>query len=244
MFEIKDFSVSVAGKRVIDSISLAIKDGETHVIMGPNGAGKSTLAKALLGHPGFSASGRVLIDGEDISKLPTDERARRGLFLAFQNPEEVEGVKISRFIRRAKSAYSDEKQGLDGIMRDMEGLEKGAASLGMPKEMIMRELNVGFSGGEKKRLEMLQAISLKPKVLMLDEVDSGLDVDGVRLVAKAIEKMKDGKMCFLLITHSPRMLAHMKADYVHVMVDGRMVKAGDMQLAHDIEKKGYSEWMK
>ncbi|MFH1394376.1 MAG: Fe-S cluster assembly ATPase SufC [Candidatus Micrarchaeota archaeon] len=244
MFEIKDFSVSVEGRKIISGIGLKIEDGETHVIMGPNGAGKSTFAKALLGYPALHTSGKIILDGEDISKMDTDERARKGLFLAFQNPEEIEGVKVSRFIRKAKAARTDGKQDLDKMVRESEELERNAAILGMGKDLVKRELNVGFSGGEKKRLEMLQAISLEPKVLVMDEVDSGLDVDGVRIIAEQLEKMKDGKRCFLLITHYPRMLRHMKADYVHIMVNGKMVKSDGGELAHRIEENGYSEWVK
>ena len=244
MFEIKDFSVSVEGKKIIDRISLSIKDGETHVIMGPNGAGKSTFAKALLGYPALESQGKIIIDGEDVSGLGTDERVRKGVFLAFQNPEEIDGVKISRFIRKAKTAGSDEKQDINKMIKDSEELEQNAEKLGMGKELVGREVNVGFSGGEKKRLEMLQALSLKPKVLVLDEVDSGLDVDGVRLIAEALENMKDGKRCFLLITHYPRMLRHMKADYVHIMAGGKIVKSDGGELAHEIEEKGYSKWVK
>jgi len=244
MFEIKDFAVGVDRKKIIESISLSIRDGETHVIMGPNGAGKSTLAKALLGYPELQSSGKIIVDGEDISKLPTDERARKGLFLACQNPEEIEGLKISRFIRKAKSARSDTKQDMESMVKDSEMLEQNASKLGMGRDLIKRDLNVGFSGGEKKRLEILQAISLEPKVLILDEVDSGLDVDGVRLIAEALEAMKDGKRSFLLITHYPRMLRHMKADYVHIIAGGKIVKSGGGELAHEIEEKGYSAWVK
>ena len=244
MFEIKDLSVSVENKKIIKDINLKIKDGETHVIMGPNGAGKSTLSEALLGHPGLAVRGHIMLDSEDISKLQTDERARKGLFLAFQHPEEIEGVVISSFIRKAKSASSGGKQDLDKMVEEHKKLEKGAAELGMGKDFVKRDLNVGFSGGEKKRMEMLQAVSLNPKVIVLDEVDSGLDVDGLRLVSEAIKKMKDGKRCFLIITHYPRILRHLSADYVHIMVDGTIVKTGSEKLAHEIEEKGYSPYLK
>ncbi len=244
MFEIKKFSVSVDDKEIISSMDLKMEDGQTHVIMGPNGAGKSTFAKALLGYPALSVSGQVLVDGEDVTSLPTDERARKGLFLAFQNPEEVEGVKVGKFIRRAKAARSEEKQGIDKMMEERKELEADARAVGMSPDFVRRELNVGFSGGEKKRMEMVQALSLKPKVIVLEEIDSGLDVDGVRLIAESLEKMKDGKRCFLLITHYPRMLRHLKADRVHIMVGGKLVQSGGSELAHEIEEKGYSEWVK
>ena len=244
MFEIKDLTVSVENKKIIRDISLRINDGETHVVMGPNGAGKSTLAEALLGHPALAVSGQLMIDGEDVSKLQTDERARKGLFLAFQHPEEIEGVVISSFIRKAKTASSGGKQDLEKMVEEHKQLEKSAAELGMDKDFVKRDLNVGFSGGEKKRMEILQAVSLKPKVVVLDEVDSGLDVDGLRLISEAIEKMKDGKRCFLIITHYPRILRHLSADYVHIMVDGVIVKTGSEKLAHEIEERGYSPYMK
>ena len=242
MFEIKDLSVTVGNKKIIRSISLKVKDGETHVVMGPNGAGKSTLAEALLGHPALAVSGHIMVDGEDISKLQTDERARKGLFLAFQHPEEIEGVTISSFIRKVRSAGGT--QDLEKMMEEHKRLEKSAAELGMGKDFVKRDLNVGFSGGEKKRMEVLQAVSLSPKVVVLDEVDSGLDVDGLRLISEAIEKMKDGKRCFLIITHYPRILRHLSADYVHIMVDGTIVKTGSEKLAHEIEEKGYSPYLK
>jgi len=242
VFEIKDLSVSVGSKKIIKSIKLKIADGETHVIMGPNGAGKSTLAEALLGHPSLSVKGKLLLDGQDISKLATDERARKGLFLAFQHPEEIEGVTISSLMRKARSA--EVGQDLDLMLKEHETLEKNSEKLGLGKDFVKRELNVGFSGGEKKRMEILQAITLKPKAIVLDEVDSGLDVDGLRLISEAIKKMKDGKRCFLIITHYPRILKHLKADYVHVMVDGAIVRTGGESLAHEIEKNGYSQFTK
>lgn len=245
MFEIDNFSVRLEDKVIIKKSSMRINDGELHVIMGPNGAGKSTFAKALLSHPGFKISGRIKLDGKDITTLSPDEKAGKGVFLAFQNPEEIEGVRVSNFIRKIKTATSNEKkQDLDEMLEQRKELEKNAKLVGMNKEFIKRDLNVGFSGGEKKRMEMIQALSLNPKVMIFDEIDSGLDVDGVRIIAKTIEKMKDKKRCFLLITHYPRMLNYLKADYVHIMVDGKIIKSGDAKLAHEVEKKGYSQWVK
>ncbi|MBU0532171.1 Fe-S cluster assembly ATPase SufC [Candidatus Micrarchaeota archaeon] len=241
MFEIKDLSVSVENKRIIQGLSLNINDGETHVIMGPNGAGKSTLAEALLGHPSLHVQGKIILDKKDISKLSTDERAREGLFLAFQNPEEIEGVTVSNFLRKAKFR---ENKDLDLMITEHEELEKNAMKIGMGKDFVKRELNVGFSGGEKKRMEILQAISLKPKVLVMDEVDSGLDVDGLKLISEALENMKDGKRCFLIITHYPRILKHLKAEYVHILINGKIVKSGTEELAHEIEENGYTPYLK
>jgi len=243
MLEIKNFSVNVENKEIIRNINLEIKDGETHVIMGPNGAGKSTFTEALLGHPGVNVNGKIILNGEDVSKSKTDERARKGMFLIFQHPEEIEGVTISNFIRKARSTSSEEKKDLDQMLQEHRELEKNAERLGIPKEFIKRELNVGFSGGEKKRMEMLQAISLNPSVMIIDEIDSGLDVDGLKLIAKTIEEMKNGKRSFLIITHYPRILTQIKIDYVHIIVNGKIVKTGGPQLAQEIEADGYSSYL-
>lgn len=240
MFEIKNISVKVDGKKIVDKVTISIDDNETHVIMGPNGAGKSTLAKALLAHPAMKIEGNIILNGKNLTELKSDERARAGLFLAFQNPEEIEGINVSNLIRKSGETC---KKTLESMVKDREELEKNAASLGLGKEFVKRDLNVGFSGGEKKRMEMLQAMALKPNVVILDEVDSGLDVDGVRIISETIEKMKDGKRCFLLITHYPRMLRYMKADRVHIMVNGRIVASGDKKLADEIEEKGYTQWV-
>ncbi len=242
MFEIKDLSVAVENKTIIRNINIKIADGETHVIMGPNGAGKSSMAEALMGHPAFKSKGKILIDNEDISKLETDERARKGLFLAFQNPEEIEGVRVGSFVRKARSSSGE--LSLEKMMEEQKELEDNAARLGVGRDFVKRELNVGFSGGEKKRMEVLQALSLKPKVIILDEVDSGLDVDGLRLVAKAINGMNDGKRSFLIITHYPRILRYIKPDKVHILVNGEIVRSGDENVAHEIEEHGYSSYVK
>jgi Fe-S cluster assembly ATP-binding protein len=211
--------------------------------MGPNGAGKSTLALALMGYPEFKISGSILFDGKDISKSKADERARMGMFLAFQHPQEIEGVKVSSFIRKAKGAQSSEKQSLDKMIEDMKALEKTIKKAGLEKEFMQRELNVGFSGGEKKRLEIVQMMELKPKLAILDEIDSGLDVDGIKLVADAIKKMQDGKRSFLLITHYPRILKYLKPDFVHLIVKGKIVKSGGSELAKTLDEKGYKDYI-
>jgi Fe-S cluster assembly ATP-binding protein len=185
----------------------------------------------------------VKLEGKDITKLPTDERARRGMFLGFQYPQEIEGVKVGGLIRKAKSA-DGEKQTLDTMVANTRALEKSMESAGLGKEFIQRELNVGFSGGEKKRLEIVQMMELKPKMAILDEIDSGLDVDGVRLVAGAIERMRDGRRAFLIITHYPRLFKYLKPDYVHVMVKGKLVKTGGPELLKLLDEKGYSAFTK
>jgi len=240
MLEVQNLTVSTEHKKVVDGVSLTVKEGEVHAVMGPNGAGKSTLALALMGYPEYKAEGTVLFDGKNISKSTPDERARLGLFLGFQHPQEIEGVKVSSMIRKAKGATSLEKQTLDKMMADMKKLEGTVRKVGLDKEFIQRELNVGFSGGEKKRLEIVQMMELKPKVVILDEIDSGLDVDGIRLVAEAIKKMQDGKRSFIIITHYPRILKYVKPDFVHVMVKGKIVKTDGPKLLKLLDEKGYA----
>ncbi|MEW6722754.1 MAG: Fe-S cluster assembly ATPase SufC [Candidatus Micrarchaeota archaeon] len=244
MFGIKGLKVSIEGRTIIDGLDLSMKKGEIHAIMGPNGAGKSSLAEALMGHPSFKVEGSITLGGEELSGLPADERARKGLFLAFQSPEEVEGVKVSNFIRKVMASREGGEQDLDRMVKMHEELISIAGRLGMDKAFISRELNVGFSGGEKKRLEVLQMLALKPKVVVLDEVDSGLDVDGIKLISKAISELNDGERCFLMITHYPRILKYVKPDFVHILAHGRIALSGGEKLAHDIEEHGYSSYLK
>lgn len=242
MFEMKDLRVSTGDREVIKGITLTVRAGEIHVLMGPNGAGKTSLAQALMGHPAAKVSGSVKLEGRELLKLAPDERARLGLFLGFQNPEEIEGVKVSNLVRKAVAARGGDSKDLDAMVKAHAGLVASAEKLGMDKSFISRELNVGFSGGEKKRTEILQMVALKPKLAILDEPDSGLDVDGIRLIASAIKGMADGKRSFLIITHYPRILKYVEPDFVHVLADGRIVKSGDARLAHEIEEKGYSAY--
>ncbi len=245
MFEIKDLHVSIEDKEIIRGLSLAIKPGEIHAVMGPNGAGKSSLAEALMGHPSFKVSGSIKIGKDELVGAPADERARKGLFLAFQSPEEVEGVKVSAFIRKAMAARTGNgEQDLEKMVKAHEELVRISGELGMDKSFISRELNVGFSGGEKKRLEILQMMALKPKVVILDEVDSGLDVDGIKLISRAISEMDDGTRGFLIITHYPRILKYIQPDFVHVLAQGKIVLSGGPKLAHEIEEHGYSSYLK
>ncbi len=245
MFAIKNLKVSIEDKDIIKGLDLVLNSGEIHAIMGPNGAGKSSLSEALMGHPSFEVSGSIKLNSEELIDLPVDERAKKGVFLAFQAPEEVEGVKVSNFIRKAISAKEGNKeQNLDSMVKSHEELIENAKKLGMDKSFISRETNVGFSGGEKKRMEMLQMLALKPKVVILDEVDSGLDVDGIKVVANAISQLNDGSRCFLIITHYPRILKHIKPNFVHILADGKIVKSGDEKLAHEIEENGYSKYLK
>lgn len=244
MFTITGLHVSVKGREIIKGLDLSVNDGEVHAIMGPNGAGKSSLAEALMGHPALEARGSVKIGLDELIGLPADERARKGLFLSFQNPEEVEGVKVSNLVRKALFARNSAALDLDKMVAMHEGLVASAKKLGMEKEAVSRELNVGFSGGEKKRLEALQMVALNPKVIVLDEIDSGLDVDGVKLISKAINDMLNGSRCFLIITHYPRILKYVKPDRVHVLSGGKIVKSGGAELAHEIGENGYEKYSK
>ncbi|MEK6981541.1 MAG: Fe-S cluster assembly ATPase SufC [Candidatus Micrarchaeota archaeon] len=246
MFEIKNLFVNIGPKKIIDDLSLKINDGEVHAIMGPNGAGKSSLANALMGYPKLEVSGQIILDSDDISSLKVNERAQKGLFLGFQNPQEIDGVNVYNLLRKAKfgEQIKDKKINMEEMLKLQKSVEEITSRLGMGKEFIKRDLNVGFSGGEKKRNEMIQMISLDPKVVILDEIDSGLDIDALRHVANAINQMRsvDKKKCFLLITHYDRILEHLKPDFVHVMVAGKIVRSGDYTLAKEIEEKGYKEF--
>ncbi len=246
-FEVKGLHVYSTGKgarEIVKGVSFSLRPGTITVIMGPNGSGKSSLCNALMGDPAFRAKGSIRLAGAELMKLGPDARAKKGIFLAFQNPEEVEGVKVSNFVRKAVAAKEGGPQDIDAMMKVHERTLAAAAELGMGESSVTREMNVGFSGGEKKRLEMLQMLMLKPKIIMLDEIDSGLDVDGIRLVAKAIRSLKaaDRKRAFLLVTHYPRILKYLKPDRVHVLAGGKIVKSGTAKLAHEIEKKGYARY--
>lgn len=240
MLVIDDLSVKTGGKEIIRGLSLSVRDGEAHVVMGPNGSGKTTLSCALAGHPSYETKGKILLDGEDISMMPADERAKKGVFLAFQNPVAVEGVGLMSFIRKAKAASGKAEP---DIMKFGRNLERDAKSIKLDSSFLSRDLNAGLSGGEKKKSEILQMLALSPKLAILDEVDSGLDVDALKTVARAIEGARDGKRMFLLITHYANILKYVRPDFVHVMMDGKIVKTGDAKFAKEIERKGY-EWMK
>ncbi len=227
------------GKAILHGVSLTVNQGERHVIMGPNGGGKSTLAQILMGHPAYTVTaGTISLDSQDITKLPPDERAKLGLFLGFQYPMEVAGVNFAHFLRMAvnENKSADEKQVSPIAFRNQ--LEPLAKTLGFSKELAKRSLNHGFSGGEKKKAEILQLAMLRPRFAILDEPDSGLDVDGLRYIAKSIQAL-DYPLGLLLITHYQRILNYIKPDFVHVMVGGRIVKSGTASLAHEIEKTGY-----
>ncbi len=239
--DIKDLYASIADKEILKGLDLQILEGKVHVIMGPNGAGKSTLSKTIVGHYDTKiSSGDILYKGESIIELSPEERALRGIFMSFQNPIEVPGVNNAYFLRTAlnnKRKYL----GLSELnaAEFLRELKKLINELGMKSEMIQRSLNQGFSGGEKKRNEILQMMVLKPDFVILDEIDSGLDIDALRDVSEGINKMKDGKRSFLVITHYSRILDYIKPDFVHVLKDGKIVKTGGPELVAQLEETGY-----
>ena len=239
MLSIKNLSVSVASKKVLNDFNLDIDDGSVHVIMGPNGIGKSTLSRVIMGDNNYKVSnGDIIFNGESIKKMPVDLRSRLGIFLVMQYPLEIDGVSNQDFLRTAISSHEGKKVGLyDFINR----CEEATNDLKMDKNLIHRSLNVGFSGGEKKKNEVLQLKLLKPKFIILDELDSGLDVDSLKIVASNIAKYKkeNPDTSILIITHLTKILDYIKPDYVHVMANGGIVKTGDYSLAKEIEKEGY-----
>ena len=245
VLEIKNLQVSVVtdagNKEILRGVDITIKSGETHAIMGPNGSGKSTLAYSIAGHPKYIITGgSVTLDGADVLEMSVDERAKAGLFLAMQYPVEVPGVSVSNFLRTAVTAIRGEAP----KVRTWVGEVKAAmASLNMDTAFSERNVNEGFSGGEKKRHEILQMELLKPKIAILDETDSGLDVDALRIVSQGVNAMRDGKRSFVVITHYQRLLDHIVPDFVHVLYKGKIVKSGTKELALELEEKGY-DWIK
>ncbi len=242
MLEIKNIDCSIKDSeiKILEDFSLKINPGEVHVIMGPNGTGKSTLAKVIMGHYKYEVNaGDILLDGESILDLDVDERAKCGLFLCMQDPTVIEGVSNSEFLRTARGSITGEKVNLYTFIKDM---ESAMSDVGLDSNMLHRSLNMGFSGGEKKKNEILQMKFLKPKYIILDELDSGLDVDSLKIVCDNInnylEENKEASL--LIITHYPRILEYLKPDYVHILKDGNIKKTGDMTLALEIEKNGYT----
>jgi len=241
--EIKDLHIAIGEKPIVKGVSLTIRQGEVHAIMGPNGTGKSTLAKAIAGHPDYTiTSGDVLIDGKSVLELEPDERARAGLFLAFQYPSEIPGVTIANFLRAAQQARLAEGEELDATAY-YKRLYAKMDLLKIDRKFTSRSVNEGFSGGEKKRCEILQMAMLEPAFALMDETDSGLDIDALRIVAEGVNSLRGEKLGILLITHYQRLLNYIVPDFVHVMHDGRIVKSGDKSLALELEAKGY-DWLK
>ena len=241
--EIKDLHVEIDGKEILKGVNLTINTNEVHAIMGPNGTGKSTLASAIMGHPKYEVtSGQVLLDGEDVLEMEVDERAQAGLFLAMQYPSEIAGVTNADFLRSAINARREEGDEIS-LMKFIRELDKTMEFLEMPEEMAQRYLNEGFSGGEKKRNEILQMMMIKPTFGILDEIDSGLDIDALKVVSKGINEMRGEGFGCLMITHYQRLLNYITPDHVHVMMQGKVVKSGGQELAQKLEAEGY-EWIK
>ena len=243
--EVKDLHVSVENKPILKGLTLTVNKGENHAIMGPNGSGKSTLANTLMGHPKYVVDkGEILIDGEDIITLSPDKRAKKGLFLAFQYPHEVSGVSVFNFLRSSFNSVSkttdDKPLSIIGFRKY---LREKMEVLGIEESFVKRYLNEGFSGGEKKKSEILQMAVLQPKIAVLDETDSGLDIDALKIVSDAVNKMSGPDLGILLITHYQRILKYVKPEFVHVLMDGRIVKSGSMSLAEELENKGY-DWIR
>jgi len=241
--EIKDLHVEIEGKEILKGVNLTINTGEIHAIMGPNGTGKSTLASAIMGHPKYEVtSGSVTLDGEDVLEMEVDERAKAGLFLAMQYPSEITGVTNADFMRSAVNARREEGDEIS-LMKFIRELDSKMEVLEMDQDMATRYLNEGFSGGEKKRNEILQLMMLKPKFAVLDEIDSGLDIDALKIVSKGINEMRGEGFGCLIITHYQRLLNYITPDFVHVMMQGRVVKSGGAELAKQLEESGY-DWIK
>jgi len=241
--EIRDLHVSIDSKEIVKGLSLMINSGEVHAVMGPNGTGKSTLSKAIAGHPDYTITqGDVLLDGKSILEQEPDERARAGIFLAFQYPSEIPGVSIANFLRAAVQARMGEGEELDASGY-YKRLYQKMDMLKIDRKFTSRSVNDGFSGGEKKRCEILQMAMLEPKFALMDETDSGLDIDALRIVADGVNTLRGPGLGILMITHYQRLLNHIIPDHVHVMYDGRIVKSGDKSLALELEKRGY-DWVK
>ena len=240
MLEIKNLKASVDGKDILKGLNISIKPGELHAIMGPNGSGKSTLANVLSGKEGYKISGELKYEGKNLQEIPIEERAQKGIFLAFQYPTEIPGVNTSNFLRTSlnKIRKAKGKKELDALSF-IRIIKEKSNELGMDEKMLSRQLNVGFSGGEKKKNEILQMKILDPNLIILDETDSGLDIDALKIVAEGVNSSRNSKKSFLIITHYQRLLNFIKPDFVHVLSDGKIIKSGTKDLAIELEKTGY-----
>jgi Fe-S cluster assembly ATP-binding protein len=249
LLELRNLQVALEdGTEIVKGVDLALNANEVHAVMGPNGSGKSTLAYALMGHPGYEITdGQILLDGEDVTELGPDERAQRGLFLAFQYPHAIPGVTVTSFLRSALNALRKARAGgVDDpipIPEFRKELMAAMEQLKIPRELAQRYVNDGFSGGEKKRVEILQMAMLKPRIAVLDETDSGLDIDALRIVAGGVRSLVGPSMGALVITHYQRILEYIQPDFVHVFVDGRIVEEGGPDLAHKLEAEGYDPYL-
>ncbi len=245
MLQINDLHVSIGETKILNGISLSINAGETHAVMGPNGSGKSTLANVIAGNPNYSVNkGEIIYKGNNIVEMPPDERSKEGVFLAFQYPVEIPGVKNRQFLKTALDAKRVHAGQKEMPIREFNKLYQEKIKLvGMKPELSKRFVNDGFSGGEKKRNEILQLAVLQPQLALLDETDSGLDIDALKTIAESVKILQNPELSIMLVTHYQRILTYITPDYVHVLMDGKIVKSGDHQLAEQLEQKGY-DWLK
>ena len=242
LLEIKNIHASADGKEILKGLNLTINKGEVHVIMGPNGAGKSTLMNVVMGHPKYKVTdGDIFFEGEKITDLKTDERARKGIFMSFQEPEEVSGITVEGLLRSARTSITGKPLKLIAFRRE---LKEKMALLNMDESYAERYLNVGFSGGEKKKNEIVQMLMINPKLAILDETDSGLDVDAVKVVANGINKYRNNDNSILIITHNSKLLEYLKPDFVHILLDGKIVKNGEKELIDEVNKNGFVQFRK
>jgi Fe-S cluster assembly ATP-binding protein len=242
-FEIKNLCAGTEGKQILKGVNLAINKGEVHALMGPNGSGKSTLANVIMGHPAYEVTdGEVLFKGQNILELDPEERARLGVFLAFQYPLAIPGVSVAKFLKSAADArHGDNKPATAAFLKE---LKENMAFLEMDNAFINRHLNEGFSGGEKKRMEILQMLTLRPEISIMDETDSGLDIDALQIVSKGVRKLREnGGFGALVITHYERFLTHIKPDHIHILIDGRIAMSGGPEVVKTLEDKGY-DWVR
>jgi len=245
--EIRNLHARIENKEILNGINLDLSSGEIHALMGPNGSGKSTLTNVILGHPMYEVTeGKILVDGENITEMDTHERARKGLFLAFQYPVEIPGVTVGRFLKRAveiKQQHREAGVTSGSTMPFVRELREAMEFMEMDQQFINRYLNEGFSGGEKKRMEVLQMLMLKPSFAIMDETDSGLDIDALKVVSKGVNRLRGPDFGALIITHYQRILDHIRPDYVHIMYKGRIVTSGGQELVTALEEKGY-DWVR
>ena len=245
MLDITDLHANIDGKDILKGLTLNVKAGEVAAIMGPNGSGKSTLSYVVAGRPGYEVTGgAIMLNGEDILAMEANERAAKGIFLAFQYPLEIPGVTTMTFLKASLNAQRKQRGEEELTTPDfIKRVRAAADNLGVSQEMLRRPLNVGFSGGEKKRMEVLQMVLLEPKVAILDETDSGLDIDALRIVAEGVNALRSPDRAFVVITHYQRLLDYIVPDSVHILSAGRIVKSGDKELAHELEKNGYRDYV-
>jgi len=242
MLEIKDLKASINNKPILKGLNLNIKPGELHAIMGPNGSGKSTLANVLSGKSGYEISGKLIFKGEDLKKISVEKRAQKGIFLAFQYPLEIPGVNTNNFLKTSLNSVRRAKGDKEiDTLAFLKLVKEKSLELGIDEKILSRQLNVGFSGGEKKKNEILQMKILDPNLSILDETDSGLDIDALKIIAKGVNSSRSKKKSFLVITHYQRLLDYIKPDFVHVLSNGKIIKTGCSELAEELEKTGYKK---